>query len=332
MSAASRTGFTHSSLAEALKHVVLIVGAVIVLLPFYTMVSYSLKSPGEIQRNDGGFMGAQELMVDARCVKLGEPNRSDIESARDRFPTLDDKAIEAELLRQVTKECSMAPVVFNYTKAFTEAPLLRYLLNGVIVTASIFFIQVLVALPAAYGLAKLRFWGREFVFGAVLFCLLIPVHAIALPLYIMLAKLGLINTYAALIVPWTISVFGIFLMRQFFKTVPDDLIDAARMDGISEFGIVWKVMLPTAVPALLAFAIFSVVAHWNDYFWPRIVVTGDRDLFTPPLGLREFKSDADGSFFGPMMATATVIVTPLIVAFLLAQRRFIEGITLSGMK
>ena len=91
-------------------------------------------------------------------------------------------------------------------------------------------------------------------------------------------------------------------------------------------------MLPTAIPALLAFGIFSVVAHWNDYFWPRIVITGNRDLFTPPLGLREFKGDADGDNFGPMMATATIIVTPLVVAFLLAQRRFIEGITLTGMK
>ena len=193
-------------------------------------------------------------------------------------------------------------------------------------------ISVVVALPAAYALSKLKFWGREAVFGLVLFCLLIPVHAIALPLYIMLAKLGLTNSYAALVVPWTISVFGIFLMRQFFMTVPDDLIDAARMDGMSELAIVWRVMLPTAIPALMAFAIFSVVAHWNDYFWPRIVISGNRDLFTPPLGLREFKGDADGSFFGPMMATATVIVTPLIVAFLLAQKRFIEGITLSGMK
>jgi len=226
----------------------------------------------------------------------------------------------------------MTPAAFNYSKAFSQAPLLRYLLNGVIVTVSIFLIQIVVALPAAYALSKLRFWGREIVFSIVIIGLLIPVHAIALPLYIMLAKVSLINTYAALIVPWTISVFGIFLMRQFFMTVPDDLIDAARMDGMSEYAIVWRVMLPTAIPALLAFAIFSVVAHWNDYFWPRIVITGDRSLFTPPLGLREFKGDADGSFYGPMMATATVIVTPLIVAFLLAQKRFIEGITLTGMK
>ena len=148
----------------------------------------------------------------------------------------------------------------------------------------------------------------------------------------MLAKVGLTNTYASLVVPWTISVFGIFLMRQFFKTVPDDLIDAARMDGMNEFSIVWKVMLPTAIPALLAFAIFSVVAHWNDYFWPRVVITGNRDLYTPPLGLREFRGGSDGSDWGAMMATATIIVTPLIVAFLMAQKRFIEGITLTGMK
>ncbi len=293
-----------SPFSESLKHAVLIVGALIVLLPFYVMASYSLKSPQEIETNTGGFFGSQAPMVNEYCVKLDNPRDA----------------------------CLETPAVFNYTQAFKKAPLLRYLMNGVIVTASIFVIQVLIALPCAYALAKLRFWGRETVFALVLFCLLIPVHAIALPIYIMLAKVGLTNSYAALIVPWTISVFGIFLMRQFFKTVPDDLIDAARMDGMTEFAIIWRVMLPAAIPALLAFAIFSVVAHWNDYFWPRVVLTGERDLFTPPLGLREFRGGTDGSDWGPMMATATVIVTPLIVAFLMAQRRFVEGITLTGMK
>ena len=320
------------STSEAIKHAVLILGAIIVILPFYVMLSYSLKSPGEIDRNSGGFFGAQEMMVNERCAKRAEPDRTAIEAVRGDYPGKTDREIKTAMMAEIEEACSVRPAVFNYSMAFSEAPLLRYLLNGVIVTASIFLIQVIVAMPCAYALAKLRWRGRDFVFTMVLFCLLIPVHAIALPLYIMLSKIGLTNSYAALIVPWTISVFGIFLMRQFFLTVPDDLIDAARMDGMSEFGIIWKVMLPIAIPALLAFAIFSVVAHWNDYFWPRIVVTGTRDLFTPPLGLREFKGDADGSFFGPMMATATVIVTPLIVAFLLAQRRFIEGITLTGMK
>ena len=289
---------------ETWKHAVLIVGALIVILPFYAMLSYSMKSPKEIMTNTGGFFGSQEKFRDDYCLKVGN----------------------------TPEECWVTPIFYNYSEAFKKAPLVRYLMNGVIVTVSIFLIQVLIALPCAYALSKLRWWGREIVFGMVLFCLLIPVHAIALPLYIMLAKAGLTNTYSALVIPWTISVFVIFLMRQFFKTVPDDLIDAARMDGMTEFNIIWRVMLPTAIPALLAFAIFSVVAHWNDYFWPRVVITGNRDLFTPPLGLREFKGDADGDNFGPMMATATVIVTPLIVGFLIAQKRFIEGITLSGMK
>ena len=289
---------------EISKHIVLISGTLIVILPFYLMLSFSFKSPQEIQSISGGFFGAQEMMTDRRCLKAGKSE----------------------------EECTMLPIVFNYKSAFEEAPLLRYLLNGVIVTLSIFVIQVIIALPCAYALAKLNFWGKDVVFGLVIFCLLIPVHAIALPLYLMLAKIGLTDTYAALVIPWTISVFGIFLMRQFFKTVPDDLINAARMDGMSEFSIVWKVMLPTAIPALLAFAIFSVVAHWNDYFWPRVVITGDRDIMTPPLGLRMFKSDMDGNEYGPLMAAATVIVAPLVVAFLLAQRRFIEGITLTGMK
>lgn len=294
----------HSSLGELFMHAVLIVGALIVILPFYVMLSYSLKSPQEIETNTGGFFGSQRPMVNEYCVKLGKP----------------------------VEDCTVTPVVFNYTEAFKKAPLLRYLFNGVFVTASIFFIQALVALPAAYALSKLRWWGRDTVFAMVLFSLLIPVHAIALPLYLMLAKISLVNTYAALIIPWTISVLGIFLMRQFFMTVPDDLVDAARLDGMSELSIVWRVMLPTAVPALMAFAIISVVTHWNDYFWPRVVITGNRELFTPPLGLREFRGGADGSDWGPMMATATIIVTPLIVAFLLAQKKFIEGITLSGMK
>lgn len=289
---------------QTLAHVVLILGAVIVLLPFYVMLSTSFKSPGEIAAGTGGIFGAQAPMADASCLNLG--------------------GAEAD--------CLTRPVIDNYRQAFTKAPLWRYLLNGVIVTASIFALQTLIAVPAAYALAKLRFWGREAAFGLVLFCLLIPVHAIALPLYVLLAKLGLTNSYAALILPWVVSAFGIFLMRQFFLTVPDDLIDAARMDGMGEFAIIWRVMLPVAIPALLAFAIFSVVAHWNDYFWPRLVITGDRSLFTPPLGLREFKGDLDGDFYGPMMATAMVIVTPLVAAFLLAQRRFIDGITLTGLK
>jgi multiple sugar transport system permease protein len=222
-------------------------------------------------------------------------------------------------------------LIQNYSAATQKVSLLRYMLNGLIVTTAIFTLQVLTSLPAAYALAKLRFWGRDALFGLVLLCLLVPMHATAIPIYILFYKTGILNTYAALILPFALSVFGIFLMRQFFMTVPDDLIDAARIDGMRDFGIVWRVMLPTAVPALIAFGIFSVIAHWNDYFWPLIAVSNER-LFTPPLGVAFFKENGGGTDYGPLMAAATVTILPLVAAFLIAQRRFIEGITFSGMK
>lgn len=234
-----------------------------------------------------------------------------------------------------TKDVHLIPHHFalwdNLVTAFSKASLARFLMNGVIVTVSIFVLQVLVALPAAYALAKLRFAGRSVLFALVLFCILIPPQATAIPVFLLLHYVGVLDSYAALIVPFAISAFGIFLMRQFFKSVPDDLIDAARMDGISEFGIVWRVMLPTAIPALTAFGIFSVVAHWNDYFWPLIVLNSEH-LFTPPLGVAAFRNEEAGTAYGPLMAAAIVIIAPLVIAFLLAQRRFIEGITLTGIK
>lgn len=222
-------------------------------------------------------------------------------------------------------------LVENYSAALSKAPLALYLANGVIVTAAIFLLQALAALPAAYALAKLRFTGRRLAFGIVVFCLLIPYQAIAIPQFILLHMVGLLDSYSALVLPFTISVFGIFLMRQFFISVPDDLVDAARMDGLSEFSIVWRVMLPSAIPALTAFGVFSVVAHWNDYFWPLVAVSSDR-YFTPPLGVVAFRNDEAGNDFGPLMAAATIIVAPLIALFLVAQRRFIEGIAFTGIK
>lgn len=219
----------------------------------------------------------------------------------------------------------------NISIAFQRAPLGRFLLNGVIVTVTIFALQVLIALPCAYALACLRFRGRQTLFVLVLLCILIPPQAIAVPLFLLFHHLGILDSYAALIAPWIISVFGIFLMRQFFLTIPTDLIDAARMDGLSELAIVWRVMLPAAVPAVTAFGIFSVVAHWNDYFWPLIVLNSEH-LYTPPLGVTVFRNQDAGTTYGPLMAAATAVVAPLVIAFLFAQRRFIEGITFTGMK
>ncbi|MBJ7250107.1 MAG: carbohydrate ABC transporter permease [Acetobacteraceae bacterium] len=221
--------------------------------------------------------------------------------------------------------------VENYTAAFTRVPLARFILNGFLVTFCIFVMQAITALPMAYALAKLRFAGRETCFTLVVLALLIPPQVPAIPLYIAMWQLDLLNTYAGIILPSTISVFGIFMMRQFFRTVPNDLIAAARMDGLGEFTIVWRIMLPTAMPALTAFACLSFIWNWNEFFWPFLVVQ-DEALMTPPLGIAFFSNAEAGTSFGPLMAAATAVTAPLVLAFLLAQRAFVEGVTMTGIK
>lgn len=219
----------------------------------------------------------------------------------------------------------------NYTRALTEAPLPQYMLNGVIVCAAIVMLQVLVCAPAAYALAKLDFPGKTLLFALVLIALILPHEVLSLPLFILGYQLGILNTYAALIVPYVVSPFGIFLFRQFFKTIPDDVVHAARLDGLSELSIVWKIMVPMALPAIIAFGIFSVVGHWNSLFWPLIAVR-DQALMPPPLGIMAFKNEEAGNDYGPLMAASTLVVAPLIVAFLSAQRWFVEGLTGGAVK
>ncbi|MXQ14294.1 carbohydrate ABC transporter permease [Microvirga makkahensis] len=221
--------------------------------------------------------------------------------------------------------------VENFSKVFTRVPMLQLLMNGAIVCAVILVVQVLVALPCAYALAKLRFPGARLMISGIMLGLLVPIHATALPIYVALSGAGVLNTYFALAAPFLISVFAIFLFLQFFRAMPDDLINAARLDGMSEFGIVLRVIVPNAWPAITAFSIFSVVAHWNDLFWPQIVVT-ETAMAPPPLGLIFFRAAEAGDDYGALMAATVVVTMPLLAAFLLAQRRFIEGITLTGLK
>ena len=222
-------------------------------------------------------------------------------------------------------------LIENYGKVLRTIPIWTYIFNGLIVCFGILFFQIAFAVPAAFALAKLNFKGRELVFGFVMLGLLVPYQTTALPLYLGIHQLGLLNSYTALIAPFTCSVFAIFLFRQFFRAIPDDLINAARIDGMGEFSIVWRVIVPNALPAATAFAIFSVVAHWNDLFWPLIVIQKG-DLYTPAMGILAFRSVEAGEDYGALMAAALLVTAPLVLAFLFAQRRFIEGITMTGLK
>lgn len=234
-----------------------------------------------------------------------------------------------------TSALSLVPAelyyIQNFAKALSRVPMGTLLWNGVLVCGLIFFFQVLVAIPCAYAMAKLRFRAARFMMVLVMLGLLVPIHATALPLYVAFDELSLLNSYTSLVAPFTISVFAIFMFLQFFRAMPDDLIHAARLDGMSELGIVARVIVPNAWPAVTAFAIFSVVAHWNDLYWPLIVIS-KQAYATPPLGLMYFRAAEAGDDYGALMAATLIITLPLVAAFLLAQKRFVEGITMTGLK
>jgi multiple sugar transport system permease protein len=219
----------------------------------------------------------------------------------------------------------------NYVEAFTTGHVGTFLVNGALVTLAILAFQILTIVPAAYVLARKDFRLQPLLFALVLAVLLIPPQVTAIPVYLMIAQASLLDGYAALVVPFATSAFGIFLLRQGFRTLPQDLIDAARIDGAGELYTLWFILVPQLAPVIAAFGVFSIVVHWNDFFWPLLVITRIEGA-TPPLGISIFASDEGGNDVGPMMASATLIVLPLMLAFLIARRRFVEGVTLSGIK
>ncbi|MEM0934395.1 MAG: carbohydrate ABC transporter permease [Pseudomonadota bacterium] len=219
----------------------------------------------------------------------------------------------------------------NYWHALTETAIPRYLMNGAIVTGGILALQLLVTVPCAYALAHRTFPGRQVLFGSVVAALLVPFHVTAIPIFLGLAWVGWLNTYTALILPFIATAFGLFLLRQAFAQIPGELVDAARVDGMSEMGIAWRIAFPLGLPTVIAFSIFSVTAHWNDLFWP-LIATTDSALATPPRGILFFRDEESGDDVGPLMAGATLITAPLILGFLLAQKRFTQGLASTGLK
>lgn len=223
------------------------------------------------------------------------------------------------------------PTLDNYRMAMTKAPLARFLLNGVIVTGLIALGQLLVVVPAGYAFARMRFPGRDLLFLAVLAALAVPGYVRAIPNFLLLSNWGLINSYAALVLPFIGSAFGIFLMRQFFRQLPGELLDAARLDGCGTWALLWHVLLPLIRPALAAFSVFSIVSHWNDFFWPLVVIRTSR-LYTPPAGIAFFAGADGGENWGVIMAAGVVVILPLVIVFLIARRQFVDSLATAAVK
>lgn len=212
----------------------------------------------------------------------------------------------------------------NFVIAWESGPFLRYTINSIIVAVGILILQLLTAVPAAYAFARYQFRGRGLLFGLTLIALMIPPQVVFLPIYVQMSNWGLVNTLWSLILPYGTSAFGIFLLRQAFMQVPDEIIEAARLDNASEWKIMWKVMAPIAKPVLITFGLFSFIYHWNDYFWPLILTNSDT-VRTLPIGIAMLKDTEGNTVWNVIMAGNMILVLPILIVFFFAQRQIISA-------
>ena len=235
-------------------------------------------------------------------------------------------AVDAEPLRLVPR----ALTAEHYETLFTRLRLARAFANSALIAGSATVLSLLVNSMAGYAFAKLRFAGRDGVFRLLVAALVIPSQVAVLPLFLLIKQMHLVNTYGGVLVPAMASIFGIYLMRQYAQSIPDSLLDAARVDGASELRIYVSVVLPLCRPILVTLAIFTFLGTWNDFLWPLIVLS-DQDVHTLPVAL--------ANLFGEhvqdtelVMAGSVITVLPVVVAFLCLQRQYLEGLTLGGVK
>jgi multiple sugar transport system permease protein len=219
----------------------------------------------------------------------------------------------------------------NYREAFAVAPFGRYFYNSLVVAIVVVITTLIFSALAGYGFAKFSFPGKNLCFLIVLSTLMIPFQILLIPLYVLVHGLGWTNNYLGLIVPGALSAFGVFLMRQFCQTLPEELLDAARIDGAGELGIFWRIVMPLLKPPLASLAIITFLGSWNNFLWPLIVVNKG-DLFTLPVGMTVFSQPLRSPYWTYIMAVSTVATLPVVVVFLALQKYFIQGVVLSGMK
>jgi sn-glycerol 3-phosphate transport system permease protein len=230
-----------------------------------------------------------------------------------------------DILEHPARPYPAEPTAAAYREVFAAMPVGRYLGVTLVMALLIAAAQVVLALPAGYALAKLRFTGRRFAFGAVVACLLVPAQATFVPVFLLFAKVHLVDTMAALVMPFAASALGTFLVRQALESVPDEIIEAARMDGAPEWAIVYRILGPMLRPTLVSLFLVSFVFHYSDYFWP-LVMTTDDAVRTLPLGVALVREQGTGVRWNIVMAANVVLSAPILALFALTQKQLLRGI------
>ena len=223
-----------------------------------------------------------------------------------------------------------APTLDNYIEILSDGRFTRWFINSTIVAAIVTLSNVFFDSLVGYTLAKFRFRGRYIVFIAILSTQMIPTEMLVLPWYLMASQLGWLDSYWGIMFPGMMTAFGTFLMKQFFETVPDDFLEAARIDGLNEFTIWWKIAMPLVTPALSALAIFTFLGNWTAFFWP-LIVTTSAELYTLPVGLSSFAVEQSIQW-EKIMTGASIATLPTLIIFLFLQRYIVRGVMLAGLK
>lgn len=218
----------------------------------------------------------------------------------------------------------------NYAEVFSYAPFGRYLVNGLLVATVGTLITLVVSALSGYAFARLRWLGRELTFGAFLATMMVPQEVIVVPAFVLIQRLGWVDSYTALIVPWAFAALGAFLLRQFYLNIPTELDDAARVDGAGVVRTFLSVMLPLARPSLAVLAVFTFIAYWNSFLWPLIVINDVNTYGTIPLGLQQFLGQ-QGSQWHLVMAASVISMVPTTLLLILLQRHLVKGIATSGL-
>lgn len=323
-------------IGKAVIYFLLVFCGLVMVVPFLWMVTTSLKSQTEINRGSVGFAPIENSIY---CEYNGEKVKAEIVTQNEQTSIINIYDESGKSFKQsyvevpnssLTKEKKIKFHFNNFIEAFRKVPFGRYFLNTIFVSFCVLFGVLITSSLAAYAFARMRFKGRDFIFYLFISMMMVPQPIYLIPSYFLLTKIGWINTYQALIIPWIANIFSIFLLRQQFKTIPQELFDAAVIDGCSRFGILWRIVLPISKPILATTAIFSIIGSWNSFMWP-LVMTSSEHLRVLQVGLSYFAQESS-SQTALLMSASTFSIAPLLILFLFAQKQIISSFITSGLK
>ncbi|MDP8268125.1 MAG: carbohydrate ABC transporter permease [Candidatus Tenebribacter davisii] len=320
---------------KSISYIILSVCGLFMVIPFIWMLTTSVKSQLEVNKGNVGFLPIEQhtSYEENGIIYRVTPVKVEGDSTYIHVFDKDMKRIRSYLKvasSEITEKKEIKLHFENYKEAFTKVPFKRYFINTLFVSISVVFGVLVTGSLAAYAFATMRFKGRDFIFYLFISMMMVPQPVYLIPSYVLLNHLGWIDTYNALIIPWIANIFTIFLLRQQFKTIPDELFDAARIDGCGRLRTLWTLVLPLSKSVIVTSAIFGFIGSWNSFMWP-LVMTDSPSIRVLQVGLSYFSQEASAQT-SLLMAASTFSILPLVILFIFAQKQIIASFASSGLK